>query len=249
MNDRLYYQDDTTTLIHGRMQDVCPAMLSVDAVITDPPYGSTNYEWDQWPNGWPGIVQRLARTLWCFGTMRMFLERKGDFTIPGWAFSDDLIWRKPRVSSMRNDRFGRVHETITMWYQGPWDTLYKDPQREPAHGRHRPTRGVQGGAVPQWGRRVTTEWHDDGTRLQRSVIDAPNMRGMGRNATEKPLAILEPLIQYSCPPGGTILDPFAGSGSTAEAARMLGRKTILIETREQQCENIAQRLNQQVLMP
>jgi site-specific DNA-methyltransferase (adenine-specific) len=67
------------------------------------------------------------------------------------------------------------------------------------------------------------------------------------NETEKPTELLEPLISYACPPGGTVLDPFAGSCSTGVAARALGCKAVLIERREDQCEKAAKRLAQQIL--
>jgi adenine-specific DNA-methyltransferase len=47
--------------------------------------------------------------------------------------------------------------------------------------------------------------------------------------TEKPIQVLMPLIETFCPPGGIVLDPFAGSGSTLLAARMLGRNYLGIE--------------------
>ena len=47
--------------------------------------------------------------------------------------------------------------------------------------------------------------------------------------SEKPLSILEPLIKAFCQPGGVVLDPFAGSGSSLLAAKMQGRSYIGIE--------------------
>ena len=70
----------------------------------------------------------------------------------------------------------------------------------------------------------------------------------GGHPTEKPTGILEPLITYGCPPGGTVLDPFAGSGSTLDAARQTGRRSIGIEAREDYCEMAAARLSQGSLL-
>ena len=49
---------------------------------------------------------------------------------------------------------------------------------------------------------------------------------------EEQYGIVEPLIVSACPPGGLVLDPFAGSGTTGVAARMLGREFLGIEARE-----------------
>lgn len=49
--------------------------------------------------------------------------------------------------------------------------------------------------------------------------------------TQKPLGIVEPLLRYACPVGGSVLDLFAGSGTTAIAAKRHGCNATLIEAR------------------
>jgi DNA modification methylase len=61
--------------------------------------------------------------------------------------------------------------------------------------------------------------------------------------TVKPLALMKYLIQMITPPGGTVLDPFAGSGSTLVAAKELGFKFIGIEMTEEYIPIIEARLN------
>jgi site-specific DNA-methyltransferase (adenine-specific) len=57
------------------------------------------------------------------------------------------------------------------------------------------------------------------------------------------LDLAEHLVKLTCPPGGTVLDPFAGSGNTARATRKLGRKAVLIELDEQRCREAALWMN------
>ena len=69
-------------------------------------------------------------------------------------------------------------------------------------------------------------------------------RGPGNDhPTVKPLALMKYLLTLlSTPTGGLILDPFAGSGTTAVAAKLLGRPCVCIELEEHNCEIIARRL-------
>jgi len=79
--------------------------------------------------------------------------------------------------------------------------------------------------------------------------------------TTKPLALMERLVDLFTDPGETILDPFAGSGTTLVAAKRLGRSAIgwerdpkyheiasrrIAETREQPCLNLNRRRDQQL---
>lgn len=64
---------------------------------------------------------------------------------------------------------------------------------------------------------------------------------------EKPIRLLDHMITTASRPGDVVLDLFAGSGSTLEAARAAGRKAVGVEIDERYCELIAQRLDQMCL--
>ena len=72
------------------------------------------------------------------------------------------------------------------------------------------------------------------------------MDGGKQHPTQKP----ERLMRWCIEQAGdviTILDPFAGSGTTGRAAKDMGKRAVLIEREERYCEIAAKRLAQQVL--
>jgi site-specific DNA-methyltransferase (adenine-specific) len=69
----------------------------------------------------------------------------------------------------------------------------------------------------------------------------------GKHPCEKPAEMLQHMVSVSTREDDLVLDPFAGSGSTLEAARNLGRRAIGIEQDERWCEQIANRLSQGTL--
>lgn len=246
-----YYDDGQVQLWLGDCREILPALsVTADCVVADPPYGETSLEWDRWPDGWLGVVATVTRSLWCFGSLRMFLRHGHAFASTRWKLSQELIWEKNNGTGLHTDRFKRVHEIAAHWYRGAWHDIYREVQRTAAS----PERMARNGEVVHRhgvgyhiGERGASEWRDDGTRMMTSVIRANNMRGLAIHPTEKPVPILRPLIEYACPPGGLVLDPFAGSGSTLEAARQTGRRAIGIEAREDYAEKAARRLSQGVL--
>jgi site-specific DNA-methyltransferase (adenine-specific) len=240
-----YYADDTVTLFHGDMREVIPVLgLQADLVVADPPYGCTPLPWDRWPDGWPGVLAATGfRSLWCFGSMRMFLDRRDEFA--AWQLSQDIVWEKANGTSFASDRFKRVHEVATHWYRGAWRDVCHQTPRVPAGAGadiHHRRLSPHEKRARHLGATAGFTYVDDGTRLTRSILRHQSVRG--GHPTEKPIALLDSLIRYACPPGGTVLDPFAGSGSTAEAARFSGRRAVLIEADERYCEAIAQRMSQ-----
>lgn len=242
-----YFTDGTVSLFLGDMRKVLPALgLTVDTIVTDCPYGETSLKWDRWVDGWPTLAATAARSMWCFGSMRMFLEHGGEFTSAGWQFSQDIVWEKHNGSSFHSDRFKRVHEHATFWYLGPWSNQYHDVPTTPdatARAVRRKERPTHTGEIAD----STYTSVDGGPRLMRSVLQIRSMHGRAIHHTEKPIGILDPLIRYACPVGGLVLDPFAGSGSTLDAARQAGRRAIGIEGDEKYVEAAAKRLSQSVL--
>jgi site-specific DNA-methyltransferase (adenine-specific) len=241
-----YYSDSSVQLYLGDCREVLPGLgLTADCVIADPPYGETSLGWDRWPDGWPAVVAAVTRSLWCFGSLRMFLDQRDQFT--GWRLSQDVVWRKTAGTSFAADRFVRVHEFAGLFYTGPWAEIHHVPGRRHVGVQRRGPQKQGRDGSDHLGRDYNGVWTDDGTRLLQSVIDVPNLRARALHPTEKPVGLLDPLISYSCPPGGTVLDPFAGSGSTLEAARNSGRNAIGVEADERYAEVIARRLAQDCL--
>lgn len=240
-----YFTDGTVTLFHGDMNEVLPSLgIRAECIVTDPPYAETNLAWDQWPNGWPSVAATVTDSMWCFGSMRMFLNRINEFD--GWFFSQDLIWEKMNGTGFTTDRFKRVHEIATHWYRGKWADIHHKTPRIPRTGPEI-TSFVGRSKIPHTGKIGPHVYTDDGKRLMKSVIKSSSVRHKGRHPTEKPTALLDPMIRYACPPGGLVIDPFSGSGSTLDAARSAGRRAIGIEAREDYAEATAKRLAQPLL--
>ena len=80
-----------------------------------------------------------------------------------------------------------------------------------------------------------------------SILEVPNLHYKKLHPTQKPEKLIEILIKLSSSQNETILDPFAGSGTTGVAAKLLNRKCTLIEKEEKYCEIAAKRLSQGVL--
>lgn len=240
-----YYQDDAITLYQGDAMELLERLPPADAVITDPPYGETSLDWDRWPAGWPALAARVAPQMWCFGSMRMFLDRHAE--LEDWKLAQDVIWEKHNGSGSSADRFRRVHELALHFYQGDWKPLYKQPQFT-SDATARAVRRKK--RPPHWGDIGESSYvsEDGGPRLMRSVIYARSCHGFAVNETQKPEEIVQPLVEFSVPPGGLVVDCFAGSGTTLVVARKTGRRAIGIEKRESQCQCIVERLAQSDLL-
>lgn len=244
MTPRPYFEREGVVLYHGDCRDLLPAIGAVDAVVTDPPYGDTSLEWDVPVERWLELL--ASSQLWCFGSMRFFMDHAETFRRASWRYAQDIVWEKHNGSGFAADRFKRVHEHALHFYRGRWNELYRDvPRTHDATARQvrRKTRPTHTGDIGR-GHHVSV---DGGPRLARSVIEVRSCHGDAIVPTQKPVALLELLVQFSVPPGGVVLDCFAGSCSTLEAARRLGRRAIGIEIDERTCELAAAQLASGVL--
>lgn len=245
-----YFQQGGISVYCGDAREIVSSLgLEAEAVsiVADPPYGETSLEWDRWPVGWPkaisAAVPARALSLWCFGSMRMFLDRSDEFAT--WSFAQDVVWEKHNGSGFHADRFKRVHEHATQWYRGAWSDIYVNPQ----FTNDATARQVRRKGRPQHLGQIESsayESEDGGPRMQGSVLRVRSCHGSAVNPTQKPIGIVEPLIRYSCRPDGIVLDPFCGSGTTLVVAKSLGMRAIGIDIRESECESTARRLSQEI---
>jgi site-specific DNA-methyltransferase (adenine-specific) len=240
------YQDEFVTAYHGDAMVIMPALEDeVDLVLADPPYGETSLAWDFRVKDWPSLAP--GRSLWCFGSFRSLAGTLREFADGDWTYSQEIVWEKHNGSSFHADRFRRVHELAAHFYRGPWASLYKDVPKT-LDATKRTVR--RKGRPPHTGHIEASAYasEDGGPRMMRSVIQCRSAHGSAVHPTQKPEGIVRPLIEYACPPGGLVLDPFAGSGTTGIAARQLGRRAILIERNENYVEAMVRRLGQMELV-
>lgn len=195
-----FFADDAVALYHGDFRELLPQVIAEhgepDLTCTDPPYGETSLAWDRWPDGWPSLIP--GKSMWCFGSMRMFLDRRAEFD--GWKLSQDVVWEKHNGPGFSPDRFRRVHEHALHWYRGDWDSLRHEPPKENTGGR-RTTIKRRAQDAEWYGDRGASLDVRDGTTYARSVIYSPSMHKRSINPTEKPAGLVENLVTYGAPPG------------------------------------------------
>lgn len=200
-------------IIHGDCRDVMRAMpdLSVDAIVTDPPYGTQAdkdgygrryhgegigrfIENDADLSAMAGMLGEASRVLkpnsWLavFCSPKRHAEAASILERAGFPVGGEVIWDKASPGLGGGIRY--QHETILL----------------AGHGK------------------------PSGNASLFSVIREHLSRtGSGGHPHEKPVRVMRELVQYCCPESGVVLDPFAGSGTTAVACMKSGRRCIAVE--------------------
>lgn len=155
------------------------------------------------------------------------------------------MWQKHNGSGPSSGRFRRVHELAVHFTRSglPWGDVYRKVQ----HTMDARRKTVRRKARPiHWGDIGAASYRSEegGPRQMTSVVFAKSCHGRAIAPTQKPDGILRPLISYSCPPGGRLLEPFAGSGSALHVARSLGLRAVGVEADPVQAEKAAEWLSQ-----
>jgi DNA modification methylase len=121
-----------------------------------------------------------------------------EMQVQGWILRNDLIWHKPNaVPRPEGDRLRNTHEHFFHFVKKPTQGRAKY-HYELAHAEPRGNDVVVVNVAP----------------------------GEGGHSATFPYDLIEPRIRTSSPPGGTVLDPFCGTGRALEVARDLGRSVI-----------------------
>ena len=84
---------------------------------------------------------------------------------------------------------------------------------------------------------------DGVTRNRRSVWTIATRPYKGAHFATFPPALVEPCILAGCPPGGIVLDPFAGSGTALMVAERLGRDGVGVEPNPEYCRMAEERVS------
>ena len=167
----------------------------------------------------------------------------------GWYLRQDIIWHKPNpMPESVADRCTKAHEYIFLLsksskYYYDHEAVKEKAKTEP-QSRNKNREGYNAdypkGDRFSEGDRV---FGADGLANKRSVWTVNTKPYPEAHFATYPKKLSRPCIKAGCPQGGVVLDPFGGSGTTAEVANELQRDAILCELNPKYCELIEKRLS------
>lgn len=249
-----YYQHADITIYHGDCLNVLPTLdtQSVDAVIADPPYGTTACNWDSVIPFEP-MWKELKRIIKSRGAIVLFGSQPFTSALvmsnPGW-FRHSWVWNKRKAA---NFLFGNIQplkitEDVIVFCEG--QMTYNPIKTINPNGPEKPGRSGIGNTIfdhlPNAPKQSKPGRNYEADKLLPVNIVEFSKPSVPIHPTQKPVALLEYLIQTYTNEGDTVLDFTMGSGTTLRAAKNLGRKAIGIEIEEKYCEIAARRLSQEV---
>ena len=218
---------------------------SVDAVFADPPYNlqlgqKTLYrpedqtaaravrdDWDafesvdeykEFTRAWLAECKRVLRptgSMWAMGSYHNIFHLGAILQELGFWILNDIVWVKTNpMPNFRGTRFTNAHETLI------WATPTKTGKYTFNYETMKKLNG---------GKQMRSDWEMNICLGEERLKDE---NGKSLHNTQKPMDLLRRVILASTKPNDIILDPFMGSGTTAAAAKELGRRFIGIEREE-----------------
>lgn len=213
-------------LLHGDCLELMAQIPdgSVDMVLCDLPYGTTQNKWDSvipfeplWAH-----YKRICKGAIVLSAMQPFTSALV-MSNPA-TFKYQWVWRKPSGTGFLNAKKQplRNHEDILVFYA-------QQPTYNPQFTEGKPYRQKQGSGSDNYGAvREGYETVNSGTRCPLTVVDF-NQGDKKVHPTQKPVALMEYLIRTYTNEGETVLDNCMGSGTTGVACVNTGRNFIGIE--------------------
>lgn len=210
---------------------------SVDLVLTDPPFGITNAQWDRAVD-WPVMWQELYRVAKPAAAFLMFASSK--FTIELAAsnlkhFRYKYVWEKTGIAPTGWLNCHRMplksYEEILVFYR-------KLPKFHPikSYGHSTYSKSSTYNNSDECLYCGRDSWHSentDGSRYPTDILKYDAVHNILKDhSTQKPVVLLQYLIETYTHKGDTVLDPFMGVGSTGQAAKECGRNFIGYECYE-----------------
>ncbi len=194
---------------------------SIDAVVTDPPYGS-GFEWDQatlkFQEEWISQVPRILKeggSFYCF----FGIVSLPDILLLVRKYLDIrnlLVWHHPNLYGS-NLTYGKDRWKLT------WEAIVY---------------AVKGKNKDEVAQKL---YLYDGRSFD-VIIEPAVLKGRLHKA-QKPLNLIKKLVVAASEPGDTILDPFGGSGTTAVACKLLERNCIIVEKDPNFYQIMVERIN------
>lgn len=201
---------------------------SVDLILCDLPYGTTQCSWDS---------QLPLKFLWeqyrriCSGPVVLFAQTPFDKVLGAsniHFLKYEWIWEKTNATGHLNAKKMpmKAHENILVFYD-------RAPTYNPikTNGHVRKTATKHGDGSPVYGKQnLEGVFYDSTERYPRSVIKfASDKQFENLHPTQKPVDLCEYLIRTYTNPGDVVMDNCMGSGTTGVAAIKIGRRFLGME--------------------
>ena len=208
---------ETITLYKGDMVDVLGGLdQKFDLVVADPPYGVTGYDWDKMDTkAWlEAIIPHLAKQyhLFWFCSPQYAADIEMIFRELGLEIQSRIIWHRRNMAKGSK----AVHKFIDTW-----EMIF--------HVGNKPLNFPAG-----W----TDAWFD----VQIHAVPQSNFTDKKIHPTQKPYSLIRRLVEFGSDKNGSVLDPFAGGGTTGATCQEDDRQCVLIEMEEGYCGIIEGRL-------